>query len=165
METRKESKSCRICGSVVPPTHCVALFSTKSLNSGLAERLSKVADVPVAPDDGLTKFICGICNRKFLSAESFIRTAKASYEKNKASPSGSGTGDTMGSQGQITRKRTKDTSGPEASPHTSQCRPVAKRLTPERTGRRLTYLDCHICKGNKKYNVPHLIYLCLHSAD
>ena len=95
METRKESKSCRICGSVVPPTHCVALFSTKSLNSGLAERLSKVADVPVAPDDGLTKFICGICNRKLLSAESFIRTAKASYEKNKASPSGSGTGNTV----------------------------------------------------------------------
>ena len=56
METRKESRSCRICGSVVPPTHWAALFSTKSLNSGLAERLSKVADVPVAPDDGLTKF-------------------------------------------------------------------------------------------------------------
>ncbi|KAL5517815.1 hypothetical protein EMCRGX_G003436 [Ephydatia muelleri] len=109
----------------------------------LAERLSKVADVPVAPDDGLTKFICGICNRKLLSAESFIRTAKASYAKNKASPSGSGTSDTMGSQAQITRKRTKDTSGPEASPHTSQCRPVAKRLTPERPGRRLTYPDCH----------------------
>ena len=86
METRKESRSCRICGSVVPPTHRVALFSTKSLNSGLAERLSKVADVPVAPDDGLTKFICGICNRKLLSAESFLRTAKASYEKNKAHP-------------------------------------------------------------------------------
>ena len=85
------------------------LFSTKSLNSGLAERLSKVADVPVAPDDGLTQFICEICNRKLLSAESFIRTAKASYEKNKASPSGSDTGDTMGSQAQITRKRTKDT--------------------------------------------------------
>ncbi|KAL5503236.1 hypothetical protein EMCRGX_G010154 [Ephydatia muelleri] len=31
----------------------------------LADRLSKVVDVPVAPDDGLTKFICGICNRKF----------------------------------------------------------------------------------------------------
>eukprot|EP00731_Ephydatia_muelleri_P019665 Em0012g490a len=109
--------------------------------SGLAERLSKVADVPVAPDDSLTKFICGICNRKLLSAESFIRTAKASYAKNKASPSGSGTSDTMGSQAQITRKRTKDTSGPEASPHTNQCRPVAKRLTPERPGRRLTYPD------------------------
>ena len=31
----------------------------KSLASGLADKLSKVADVPVAQDDGLTKFICG----------------------------------------------------------------------------------------------------------
>ena len=34
----------------MPTTHCVALFSTKSLTSGLADRRSKVADVPVAPD-------------------------------------------------------------------------------------------------------------------
>ena len=59
----------------------------KCLTAGLADRLSKVADVPVAPNEGLTKFICGIC---FLSAESFITTAKASYEKNKATPSGTG---------------------------------------------------------------------------
>ena len=88
----RQGKSQSLAGfvAVLCPTHCVALFSIKSLNSGLAERLSKVADVPVAPDDGLTKFICRICNRKLLSAESFIRTAKASYEKNKASPSGTG---------------------------------------------------------------------------
>ena len=55
----------------------------------------------------------------------------------------------MGSQAQVSRKRTKDTSGPEASPNTSQCRPVAKRLTAERPGRRLTYPDCHNCKGKK----------------
>ena len=65
MDTKRKSRSCRICGSVVPPTHCVALFSMKSLTAGLADRLSKVADVPVAPDDGLTKFICGICSMKF----------------------------------------------------------------------------------------------------
>eukprot|EP00731_Ephydatia_muelleri_P030849 Em0022g363a len=76
-----------------------------SKRKGLADRLSKVADVPVAPDDGLTKFICGICNRKFLLAESFITTAKASYEKSNASPSG--TGGTIGSQAQVSRKRTK----------------------------------------------------------
>ena len=70
---------------------------------------------------------------------------------------------TMGSQAQVTRKRTKDTSGPEASPHTSQRRPVAKQLTAERPGRRLTYPDCHNCKGEK--NVSHLIYFCLHSTD
>ena len=54
MDTKRESRSCRICGSVVPPTHCVALFGMKSLPAGLADRLSKVADVPVAPDDVLT---------------------------------------------------------------------------------------------------------------
>ena len=81
--------------------------------------LSKVADVPVAPD--MVWPI--ICNRKFILAESFITTAKASYEKSNASPSG--TGCTIGSQAQVTRVRTKDTSGPEASPNTSQCRPVA----------------------------------------
>ena len=41
------------------------------------------------------------------------------------------TGNVMGSLVQVTNKRTKDTSGPGASPHTRQCRPVAKRLTPE----------------------------------
>ncbi|KAL5467636.1 hypothetical protein EMCRGX_G031897 [Ephydatia muelleri] len=46
----------------------------------------------------------------------------------------------MGSQAQVTRKRTKDTSSPEAP---SRCRPVAKQLTAERPGRRLTYPDCH----------------------
>ena len=77
-------------------------------------------------------------------AESFITTAKASYEKSNASSSG--TGGTIGSQAQVSRKRTKDTSGPEASPNTSQCRPVAKRLTAECPGRRLLIL---IAKGEK----------------
>ena len=67
----------------------------------------------------------------------------------------------MGSQAQVTRKRTKDTSSPEAS---SQCRPVAKRLTAEFPERRLTYPDCHNCKGNKNKNVSHQFYLCLHST-
>ena len=52
IDTKRKSRSCRICGSVVPPTLCVALFSMKSLTAGLADRLSKVVDVPVAPDDG-----------------------------------------------------------------------------------------------------------------
>ena len=126
-----ESRSCRICGSIVSPTHCIALFSSRweSLASGFADRLSKVADVPVAPDDGLSKFICRICNRKLLSAESFITTAKLVIRRIKPHS--------------LALVRTKDTSGHDASPHTSQCRPVAKQLTAERPGRRLTYQDCH----------------------
>ena len=138
------SKSCRICGSVVSPTHCVALFSRESLASDLADRLSKLADVPVAPDDGLSRFMCRSCKNKLVSAEYFRTTAKASYEKNKDTLIA--TGSAMGSLVQVTNKRTKDTSGPGASPHTRQCRPVAKRPTPEHPGRRLTYPNCDNCK-------------------
>ncbi len=37
------------------------------------------------------------------------------------------------------RKRTKDTSGVEASPHTVHARPLAKRLTVGAPGRRLAF--------------------------
>ena len=57
------------------------------------------------------------------------------------------TGSAMGSLVQVTHKRTKDTSGPGASPYTRQCRPVAKRLTPEHPGRGLLILaNCENCK-------------------
>ena len=52
------SKSCRICDIVLSRTHYVALFSRESLASDLANRLSKVVDVPVASEDGLSRFIC-----------------------------------------------------------------------------------------------------------
>eukprot|EP00731_Ephydatia_muelleri_P022105 Em0014g696a len=84
-------------GQPAPAAVQLSTRQTRPLVS-LADRLSNVADVQVAPDDGLAKFICGICNRKFLLAESLITTAKASYEKSNGSPSG--TGGTMGSQAQ-----------------------------------------------------------------
>ena len=78
------SKSCRICDSVLSRTHYVALFSRESLASDLANRLSKVADVPVASEDGLSRFICIPCKNKLICQESIFRTtAKATYEKNK----------------------------------------------------------------------------------
>ena len=107
--------------------------------SDLANRLSKVADVPVASEDGLSRFICIPCKNKLMSGEYFRTTAKATYEKNK-DPTLTASG--SNSQVQITNKRTKDSSGPGASPQTRQCRPGAKRLTPEHPGRRLTYPDC-----------------------
>ena len=61
------SKSCRICDSVLSRTHYVALFSRESLQSDLANRLSKVADVPVASEDGLSRFICIPCKNKLAS--------------------------------------------------------------------------------------------------
>ena len=42
----------KVLDSVLSRTHYVALFSRESLASDLANRLSKVADVPVASEDG-----------------------------------------------------------------------------------------------------------------
>ena len=58
--------------------------------------------------------------------------AKASYEKSRASLSGSFTGETgspKSSRITAQRKRSKDTSGVGVSPHTHQARPTAKRQT------------------------------------
>mgnify|MGYP003417894509 CR=1 FL=1 len=148
------SKSCRICDSVLSRTHYVALFSRESLASDLANRLSKVADVPVASEDGLSRFICIPCKNKLISGEYFRTTAKATYEKNKSTTlvaSGSN------SQVQVTNKRTKDSSGPEASPQTRQYRPAAKRLTSEHPGRKLTYPDCDSCKTKHELIVHVLV--------
>ena len=61
------SKSCRNCDSILSRTHYVALFSRESLASDLANRLRKVADVPVASEDGLSRFICIPCKNKLMS--------------------------------------------------------------------------------------------------
>ena len=119
------SKSCRICDSVLSRTHYVALFSRESLASDLANRLSKVADVPVASEDGLSRFICIPCKNKLMSGEYFRTTAKATYKKNKDPTL---IAFSSNSQVQVTNKRTKDSSGrPGASPQTRQCRPGAKQ--------------------------------------
>eukprot|EP00731_Ephydatia_muelleri_P010746 Em0005g1332a len=82
-----------------------------------------------------------------MSGEYFRTTAQATYEKNK-DPTLIASG--SNSQVQVTNKRTKDSSGPGASPQTRQCRPGAKRLTPEHPGRRLTYPSSYKADPEKK---------------
>ena len=60
--------SCRI-AAVLSSTHCITVFSRKSMKSGFAEALCRVLDVPVVPSDGLSTF-AGLVT-KFLAAESF----------------------------------------------------------------------------------------------
>ena len=115
----EETVLCRICSNFVDCKHSISLFSRECLASGLAERLSKVTDVPVTPNDGLSQHICRPCNRKFISAESFRILAKASYEKNRTSLPRPLTGVTGSPKStRSSRKRSKDTSGVGVSPHT-----------------------------------------------
>ena len=113
---------CRVCCSSLTSTHCVSLFSKKAIDSDLPERLSKALDLPVARNDVLSNYMCRTCDKRFLAVESFRSIAKCSYDKYSKpihSPKAF----------RIPIKRTKDTSGPGASPHTVRVRPVAKRLT------------------------------------
>ena len=133
-----ETLSCRVCCSFMSSTHCIAVFSRESMRSGLAERLSVVLDVPVVPNDGLSKYICRPCNRKFLAAESLRVLAKASYDKCRAvqaRPPSVHVGSPKSSK-VAPRKRSKDTSGIGVSPHTHRARPPAKRQTGGTSGQR-----------------------------
>ena len=116
-------------------------------------RLSRIIDLPVTADDGLSQHICRPCNRKFIAAESFRSSAKTSYERKGfhvsvlGSPQSSPKVPSVASI--CTRKRTKDTSGIGASPYTSKARPLAKRSTTGVPGRRLAFPAKENCKINK----------------
>ena len=87
--------------------------------------------------DGLSLHICRACMNKFLSIESKLEAfrciAKSGYEKSHCQKA------SFSSPRGAARKRIKDTSGVEASPHTVHSRPVAKRLTVGAPGRRLAF--------------------------
>ena len=129
---------CRFCGSTVLPKLCVGLFSKEGLEKDLPGRVSRVVDLPVSREDGLSPHSCMPCMRKFQAAEAFRSLARSSYEKrgySQAPPPHPV--HTPGAHG--SRKRTKSTSGFEASPHTLQATPSAKHSTIAVAGRRLAF--------------------------
>lgn len=127
---------CRFCGNTVLPTLSVGLFTQDGLDKDLPGRISRVIELPVSSEDGLSPHLCRPCMRKFQSAETFRSMAKSSYEKQGYS----GPAPPLHSpRGHGYKKRMKDTSGFEASPHTAQARPPAKRSTLVVSGRRLAF--------------------------
>ena len=118
------------------PKLSIALFTKDGLDKDLPGMISRVVDLPVSREDGLSPYLCRPCMRKFQAAETFRSMAKSSYEKqgyNKPAPP---------LHSPVVygyRKRTKDTSGFEASPHTTQARPLAKRSTLAVGGKRLAF--------------------------
>ena len=90
--------------------------------------LSKLLDLPVSSSDIFYQPVSQFEN-KFHTVESLTSLAKAGYDKAGQSrlvlPSSS-------VMPQAAKKRTKDTSGMDASPHTVQARPLAKRYSMRR---------------------------------
>ena len=107
--------------------------------------LSKVLDLPVSSSDGLSPYLCRSCMNKFYTVQSKLESlrtlAKVGYEKSgqfrSVVPACSSV-----STVQPSKKRTKDTSGVDASPHTLKARPLAKRVTLGVPGRRLAFSPC-----------------------
>ena len=62
---------CRFCGNTVLPTLSVALFTKASLERDLPGRISRVVDLPVSIEDGLSPHLCRPCMRKFQTADTF----------------------------------------------------------------------------------------------
>ena len=111
---------CRICSSVVERSHCVSLFSPENIKSNLASRMSGLLEVPISKGDDLPDCVCRACKGKFITVETKLESlralAKSSYKAQ-----------TYPEQQPSSRKRTKDTSGTDASPCTTKSRPAAKR--------------------------------------
>jgi len=135
----------------VAPNHSVALFSSASKTTDFPGWLSRIIDLPVTANDGLSHYICRPCNRKFVAAESFRSSAKRSYERKgfHVSVSVSLQSSPKVPPVATSRKRVKDTSGIDASPHTSRARPLAKRSTTGVPGRRLAFPAQENCKINR----------------
>ena len=72
---------CRFCGNTVLPTLSVALFTKDGFDKDLPGRISRVVDLPVSKEDGLSPYLCRPCMRKFRTAETFGSMAKSSYDK------------------------------------------------------------------------------------
>ena len=109
------------------------LFSSKALKEDIPGRLSLALDLPVSDSDGLSKIVCLSCIKNIKSIEVFRLLARRSYQKQvskeqlPSSPVRS-----------APKKRTKDTSGSDASPFTVSSRPSAKSTVGVR-GKRLAF--------------------------
>ncbi len=108
----------------------------------LPERFNNLVQLSVSETDGLSLYYRKKCLGKMHTIERLTEEMKSlassSYSKagHESLPSSSFTGSPTTRE--KSRKRIKDTSGNEASPHTTQARPVAKRALGTH-GRRLVY--------------------------
>ena len=109
---------CRFCSCAILSKHYTALFSAGSLSKRLPVRMARLFDVSVS-EHGLPSFICRGCLRQAEGLESKLdglrSQARESYRHLHTS-----------------RKRPKETSSLDVSPHTAHSRPPAKQFMSSR---------------------------------
>ena len=166
--SRSTTRVCRLCCSSSSSTRCSALFSKEAIQRDLPGRLSNLLQLPVSDSDGLSSYLCRTCMSKFTTVESklesFRSMAKAGYEKGRQEsqvPISSFCGSNPPLASTAARKRTKDTSGLEASPHTARLGQLAKRFTVGTPGRRLTFPRRQNCEDTNNKNCTYTL-VCIY---
>ena len=107
----------RFCGALLDEKHRSDLFSTIALEKDFPGRFSRLLQLPVSRDDGLSVY-CRKCVGRLNSVEKTIEEMKSlansSYSKAGYAPPVYSSPLSR----ERSRKRVKDTSGDTASPHT-----------------------------------------------
>ena len=77
--------ACRFCGALLHEKHRLDLFSTIALEKDLPGRFSRLLQLPVSGDDGLSVYCCRKCVGRLNSVEKTIEEMKSlansSYSK------------------------------------------------------------------------------------
>ena len=77
--------ACRFCGALLDEKHRSGLFSSTALEKDLPGRFSRLLQLPVSRDDGLSVYCCRKCVRRLNSVEKTIEEMKSlansSYSK------------------------------------------------------------------------------------
>ena len=77
--------ACRFCGALLDEKHTSGLFSTITLDKDLPGRFSRLLQLPISRDDGLSVYCCRKCVGRLNSVEKTIEEMKSlansSYSK------------------------------------------------------------------------------------
>ena len=120
-------RCCRFCYEAVTSNHAINLFSQKSNLVNLSSRLSELLQLPVSLSDGLSPYTCRLCRDRLLNLKRKLAntrdTIRGIYEHASRE-----------SQSQLSKKRTKETSGNfGVSPSTAKNQPPRKKIAACRT--------------------------------
>jgi hypothetical protein len=85
MDNGDIDRTCRLCTRDVSDGSAIHLFSVDSVQRGVADRMASILELPLKREDGLSSYVCEICNARFnhlvRSLEVNRLHAKKSYEK------------------------------------------------------------------------------------
>ena len=62
---RNKDRICRLCTHEVGEKDAIYLFSTDRVERGVPDRMATVLELPLEEDDGLSSYVCQICNARF----------------------------------------------------------------------------------------------------